>query len=443
MRPIVEFIKNPNELTQALLRHLGTWLPDSVYLKWMFRLKMGKRLNLKNPQTFCEKLQWLKLYNRQPEYTMMVDKLKVKQYVADRIGDEYVIPVLGVWDKPEDIDFDLLPNRFVLKTSHGGGGVGIFICKDKNTIDCKKAIETMRESMKQDIYKTSVEWPYKNVPKRIFAEQYMEERPDVKDLPVYKWYCFNGEPKYCQVIIDGHTKETIDFFDADWNHQEFVGLNPTADKSIVFPERPINLETHLHIARELSKSMPFSRIDLYEIKEKTYFGEITLYPVSGLGMFSPDQYNEILGAMLKLPGVNKGGLIINELHDNELRIQPLELKDYKLLCFGGEPKYVEVDSGRFGDHIRNIYDTEWNLQPIAIGYKNDLSVHFEKPIHLNEMIEFARLFSKGIPFLRVDFYEVNSRLYFGELTFFQRSGMTSFYPAELDVELGKLVELPQ
>lgn len=136
-------------------------------------------------------------------------------------------------------------------------------------------------------------------------------------------------------------------------------------------------------------------------------------------------------------------MIINELRDKELRIQPLELKDYKVLYFGGEPKYVEVDSGRFGDHIRNIYDTEWNLQPIAIGYKNNLSVNFDKPSHLNDMVGFARVFSKGIPFLRVDFYEVSDKLYFGELTFFQRSSMTPFYPSNLDLELGELITLPK
>lgn len=306
MMSLKHYIQHPQETLLYAFNTISYLLPDKQHVKILYRLKMGQKLNLKNPQTFCEKLQWLKLYNRKPLYTKMVDKLQVKQYVADKISDEYVIPVLGVWDKPEDIDFDSLPNRFVLKTSHGGGGVGIFICKDKNNIDRQKVIETMRQAMKQDIYKKSVEWPYKNVPKCIFAEQYMEERPDVDDLPDYKWYCFDGEPKFCQVIKDRHTKETIDFFDVDWNHQEFVGLNPMADNATVIPERPINLETHLHIARELSKDIPFSRVDLYEIKERTYFGEITLYPASGMGIFRPDQYNEILGAMLKLPGVNGG-----------------------------------------------------------------------------------------------------------------------------------------
>lgn len=287
-----------NHKMLVAFKKISHLLPDKLHLQIEYRLRMGEKLNLNNPKTFCEKLQWLKLYNRKPEYSMMVDKLAVKKYVAEKIGEQYVIPILGEWNKPEDIDWASLPNRFVLKTTHGGGSGGVFICKDKTNVDKAKAVEFICRAMKQDIYKSRVEWPYKNVSKRIFAEQYMEDE--------------SGK----------------------------------------------------------------------------------------------------------------------------------ELKDYKLLCFDGEPKYIEVDSGRFGDHIRNIYDTNWNLQPIAIGYKNDLSVHFERPECLDKMVEFARIFAKDMPFLRTDFYVIGNKLYFGELTFFQRSGMTPFYPSSVDLELGNMITLP-
>ena len=304
MKPIYYYLKHPKDTFFYACMFFVQLLPERLHLKIEYLLKMGKKLNLDNPQTFCEKLQWLKLYNRKPEYTKMVDKLAVKKFVSDKIGDEYVIPVLGVWDKPEEIDFDSLPERFVLKTSHGGGSVGIFICKDKKQLDKQKAIKLMRRAMKQNIYRQSLEWPYKNVSKKIFAEQFMEDKPDVADLPDFKWYCFNGDPKYCQVIKDRKSNETIDFFDTDWNHQEFIGLNPNVTHAKVLPERPVHLETQIHIAKELSKDIPFSRIDLYEIGDKTYFGEITLYPASGMGKFRPEQYDIILGQMLVLPCEN-------------------------------------------------------------------------------------------------------------------------------------------
>lgn len=266
---------------------------------------MGYRLNLKTPKTFSEKLQWLKLYDRNPEYTKMVDKYAVKEYVAGIIGDEYIIPTLGVWDKPEDIEWEKLPEKFVLKTTHDGGGCGVVICKNKDSFDKDNAVSKLRQSLQHNTYKGGREWPYKNVPRRIIAEQLLEARPEVADLPDYKWYCFNGEPKYCQVIQNRHSKETIDFFDTEWNHQEFVGLNPAAGPAAgpaaVMPRRPKHLETQIRIAHKMSKGLYFARIDLFETFDKTYFGEITFYPMSGLGVFNPEKYNLILGQMLELP----------------------------------------------------------------------------------------------------------------------------------------------
>lgn len=273
--------------------------PDKLYLSILFWGHMGKKMNWKNPQTFSEKLQWLKLYNRKPEYTMMVDKIKVKDYVASVLGEEYIIPTLGVWDDPDKIDFDDLPDRFVLKCNHNSG-TGMYICKDKSKMDVEKVKEELRKGLAENYFLSNREWPYKYVPRRILAEKYIDPASNVQDLPDYKWYCFDGEPKYCQVIQDRNTCETIDFFDTDWNHQEFVGLNPAAGSAVVPPDRPAHLSTHIRIARELSKGIPFSRIDLYESEHNTFFGEITFYPASGFGEFRPSQYNEILGKMLEL-----------------------------------------------------------------------------------------------------------------------------------------------
>ena len=265
---------------------------------------MGYKIDWEHPETFCEKLQWLKLYNRNPLYTKLVDKYAVKEYVAGIIGEKHIIPTLGVWDNPEDIDFDALPEKFVLKTTHGGGGGGVVICKDKSSFDKKAAIKKLNESLKSDIYIHWREWPYKDVPKRIIAEKYMEDHGvDLEScLTDYKFYCFEGEPHYCQVIKNRNTKETIDFFDMEWHHQEFIGLNPSVSYADSLPQRPLHLKALQEIARDLSRGTLFSRVDLYEIDGKEYFGEITLFPASGFGRFTPSDYDGMLGQMIRLDG---------------------------------------------------------------------------------------------------------------------------------------------
>ena len=301
MLPIKDYIKDPRILLLSILREYGGWIPDRHYLQMLFFLKMGKRLNLDNPQTFSEKMQWLKLYNRKQEYTTMVDKLLVKNYVANIIGAEYIVPTLEVWKKPEKINFDNLPDQFVLKTTHGGGSCGAIVCKDKKCIDKDKVVKKLCIAMRQDIYNQYREWPYKNVMRQIIAEKYIENQKNSDmELIDYKFYCFNGEPKFCQVIRDRSTKETIDFFDMDWHHQEFYGLNPIARPAVVTPLKPIHFLEMQKIAHDLSQGLKFCRIDIYDTIEQPYFGEITLYPASGLGTFTPSKYDKILGGMIKL-----------------------------------------------------------------------------------------------------------------------------------------------
>lgn len=290
--------ENRAEFCASLLQNSSFLFPDKLYLTLLFRCKMGYWIDWKNPKTFSEKLQWLKLYNRKPEYTTMVDKFAVKEYVAKIIGEEYIILTLGVWDTPEEINWDELPNQFVLKTTHDSGTV--IVCKDKNEIDFKIVKKRLKKSLKKNYFYHGREWPYKNVKRRIIAEQYMEDR-DSEDLIDYKFYCFNGEPIYCQVIRDRRSKETIDFYDADWNHMPFVGLNPIVKNGITQVVKPYNLEDMLSICRKVASQLPFVRVDLYSIQRKVYMGEITFYPASGMGVFTPQEWNYKLGELISLP----------------------------------------------------------------------------------------------------------------------------------------------
>ena len=212
---IKKAIDNPRLILIHFVQKFGFWLPDKLYLQLLFYGYMGKRLNLKNPQTLNEKLQWLKLYNRRPEYTTMVDKYAVKKYVADIIGEEYIIPTLGVWDNFDDIDFDSLPNQFVLKTTHDGGSYGVIICNDKSYFNIEKAKQYLNKSLKRNSYKVSREYPYKTVQHRIIAEKYMED--ETGELRDFKFYCFKGYVDcvlYCFDRNSGDTK--FYFFDKCW-----------------------------------------------------------------------------------------------------------------------------------------------------------------------------------------------------------------------------------
>lgn len=272
------------------------WLPDKIFLKIRFWTTMGKRLNFKNPQTFNEKLQWLKLYNRNPEYTRMVDKYEVREYIKEKIGEEYLIPLLGVWDKFDDIDFDSLPNQFVLKCTHDSGG--LVICKDKSKLDIEAARNKINKCLKRNFYYLTREWPYKNVKPRIIAEKFMEDENGT-DLKDYKIMCFGGKVKCAFVCSDRYDEGglRVTFFDREWNKLPFERHYPSSKREI---KKPKSYEKMVGIAELLSKNMKFVRIDFYEIEGKIYFGEITFFPGSGMEEFSPDIWDYKLGEMIKL-----------------------------------------------------------------------------------------------------------------------------------------------
>lgn len=272
-------------------------LSDNIYLKIKYLKHYGRWPNLKNPTTFQEKMQWLKLNHRAPYMTQMVDKYEAKKYVAEKIGNDYIIPTLGLWNNVEDIDFETLPEQFVLKTTHDSGG--IVICHDKNRLDVESAKKKLSTAIHRSGYNAGREWVYKDVQPRIIAEQYMTDGENI-DLIDYKFYCFNGVPRYCQVIRDRNTAETIDFYDREWVHQEFIGLNQNANFSGKAMEKPRLYEQMLEIAAILSKNEPFLRVDLYYIHERIYFGEMTFYPSGGFGLFRPEKYNKLLGDLINL-----------------------------------------------------------------------------------------------------------------------------------------------
>ena len=292
-------IHNRRLLLISILLKFGGLIPDKLYLQLLFYGYMGKRLNLKKPQTFNEKLQWLKLYDRRPEYTTMVDKYAVKKYVADIIGEEYIIPTLGVWDNFDDIDFNSLPNKFVLKTTHGGGNSGVVICKDKSIFDKKAAKAKLNRSLGQCIYKNFREWPYKNVPKRIIAEKYIED--EAVELRDYKFFCFNGIVKALLITADRRKKGEelkLDFFDNKFNRLPLKQWYPNTSSHI---EEPIGFENMKTLASKIAKDIPHARIDFYNINGQIYFGEITFYHFGGLAPFQPHCYDLIFGSWIKLP----------------------------------------------------------------------------------------------------------------------------------------------
>lgn len=297
---IKNYVKHPvRSVILSLQSHKKLdWLPDKTFLKCIYYAHVGKKLNLKNPKTFNEKLQWLKLYDRNLEYSQMVDKYEAKSYAAKIIGDEYIIPTLGVWDNFDEIDFDSLPNRFVLKTTHDCGGV--VICKEKIDFDVEAARKKINHHLKRNYYKIHREWPYKNVKPRILAEEFMEDAK-TEELRDYKFFCFSGEPKFLYIATERQKLEEetkFDFFDMDFSHLDVRNAHPNAE---IPPEKPEKFEEMKVLAAKLSQNIPHVRVDFYEMNGKIYLGELTFYHMSGLSPFEPCEWDMKFGDMIKLP----------------------------------------------------------------------------------------------------------------------------------------------
>ena len=296
---IKRWVDDPWRIGKSLAqRGLLKCLPDKAYLSILYRATLGKKMQWKAPKTFNEKLQWLKLYDRNPVYTTMVDKFEAKQFAAQLIGEQYVVPLLGgPWERFDQIDFDALPDQFVLKTTHDCGGV--WICKDKSSLDRQAAKEFLEKHLKRDYYSTGREWPYKNVKPRIFAEAFLAELED--DLRDYKFFCFDGVPKLMFIASERQSKEQetkFDFFDMDFNHLSIINGHPNSPNPI---SRPENFEKMKELAAVLSKGIPHLRVDFYECSGRLYLGEMTFSHWGGFVAFEPEEWDEKLGSWIKLP----------------------------------------------------------------------------------------------------------------------------------------------
>lgn len=315
MSKIEKAIKNPGKILEYISSRMfygmnTDWIPDALYLRWAYKVKTRKTLHLSNPRSYTEKIQWIKLYDRNPEYTKMVDKYAVKGYVVDRIGEEYVIPLVGgPYQSFDEINFDKLPEQFVLKTNHDSGG--IVVCKDKKSLDMNAAREKLESHLNSSHWKKWREWAYKDVKPQIIAEKYMADADSVsssgeEQLTDYKFFCFNGEPKIMFIATDrfAETEVKFDFFDMDFNHLPFRNQHPNATTPIKCPE---NFEEMKALAKKLSEGIPQVRIDFYNVNGKIYFGEYTLYHWAGLTTFTPDEWDVKIGDMLELPKRKKAG----------------------------------------------------------------------------------------------------------------------------------------
>ncbi len=295
-----EVIKNPNKIiyTLGMKGKLG-FINDEKYLKMMYWANTGKKLNLDNPITYNEKLQWLKLHCKKEEYSKMVDKYEAKKWIASKIGSEYVIPLLGVWETFDDIDFDLLPNQFVLKCTHDSGG--LIICKDKIKLDKEAAKKKIENSLKRNYFLVAREYPYKNVKPRIIAEKYMEDTTCNEEnencLTDYKFFCFDGNPKIVYIGKDHSKHATTDFFDMDFNHLPIKMRDPNAKTP---PNKPIVFEEMKRLATKLSQGCPHLRVDFYLINGKIYVGELTFFHGGGFTEVKPEEWNYKMGEWINI-----------------------------------------------------------------------------------------------------------------------------------------------
>ena len=298
MNKLLKCFANPYYGCSKVLHRLAPFIKDDeLYVKLNYFFVFKQKLDLNNPQTFSEKLQWLKLHDHNPAYTIMVDKYAVKEYVSRIIGPEYVIPTLGIWERFDDIDFDKLPNQFVLKCTHDSGG--LVICKSKQSLDVAKARRILSKCLKRNYYLGTREYPYKSVKPQIIAEQYMEDG-NSGVLNDYKLMCFNGKAKLIELYLGRYSNNlTLDFYDTSWNKTQISQSHFAPNSTILYP-KPKNLPKMIEFSELISKDMAHCRVDWYEINGKLYFGEITFYDGSGLSPFDSEEDEIQIGSWIDL-----------------------------------------------------------------------------------------------------------------------------------------------
>lgn len=269
-------------------------LPDKVYITKLYKKRLNKEINLKNPKTYTEKLNWIKLYDRNPIYSVLADKYAVRNYVKEKIGEKYLIPLIGVWNNVDEVDFEKLPNNFVLKCNHDNG---VVICKDKSSFDRETAKLELLCHYNRNYYKKCREWSYKKIKKKIICEKYMADinQPVLVD---YKFFCFNGRVKALFIATNRPIDTRFDFFDRNFNHLPILNGHPNADSKI---DKPKDFDTMINIAEKLAEGFPHVRVDLYYINGQIYFGEITITHFGGFTPLEPDEWEFKFGEWLELP----------------------------------------------------------------------------------------------------------------------------------------------
>ena len=286
------------KVIKKILFSMSKLLPDSLYLKIRFKQVMKTKLHLKKPKTFNEKLQWLKIHDRKAIYTTMSDKYEAKQFVSSVIGEQFIVRTIGVWERFEDINFDDLPEAFVLKCTHDSGG--LVICTNKKDLDFEQARQKINKSLKKNYYYLSREWPYKNIKPKIIAEEYLHDDNDSNDLTDYKFYCFNGEPKFLYISkgLKNHSTARISFVTLDWKFAPFSRSDYRPLEQL--PPKPKKFDEMIRIAKMLSKNCKFLRVDLYYVDDSIYFSELTFFPCGGMMPFSNKNDDLELGKMINL-----------------------------------------------------------------------------------------------------------------------------------------------
>lgn len=284
------------KVLRYLVNHYERYLTDRQLIRCRFRIIFHRPIHLRKPQTFYEKIQWLKLHDRKEVYHQMADKYLMREYVSQHIGDDYLVPLVGHWEKPEDIDFDSLPKEFALKCTHDSQSA--VICKDKSVLDWKKICYDLSQALSVDYSRLGREWAYHDLKPSLIAEERLVDETE-NDLKDYKVFCFNGEPKFIQVDYDRFVDHKRRFFDLEWNYIEGLKITYPDDLSINIP-KPFCLDKMIELSAKLSKDMKFLRVDWYVTKEKLYIGELTFYPGCGFEPIEPYEYDVKWGNWIKL-----------------------------------------------------------------------------------------------------------------------------------------------
>lgn len=301
---IIKALTSPRYMGSVILHRFDKLIKnDALYLKMEYYFQTGRRLNLNNPKSYNEKLQWLKIHDRKPEYTQMVDKAGVKDYIAKTIGEQYVIPTLGIWKHFDDIDFTTLPEKFVLKCTHDSGG--LVICKDKKTLDKVSAKKKIEKCLKKNYFYGTREWPYKDVKPRIIAEPLLEQA-NGEEICDYKVMCFNGKAKLIELHMNRHSDHhTQDFYDVNWQKTEISQGKGYGGCSDIEVSKPSCLNEMLRLSETLTKDMAHCRVDWYVVNGHLYFGELTFFDGSGYVLFDDDKYDLLLGSWIHLENIGK------------------------------------------------------------------------------------------------------------------------------------------